>query len=56
MITPQEWQAFMDDLQQTFNKFNVPQAEQEELVAIVESTREAIVIPPLRENPEESKV
>jgi hemoglobin len=56
MITPQEWQAFMDDLQQTFNKFNVPQAEQEELVTIVESTREAIVIPPLRENPEESKV
>ena len=56
IITPQEWQAFMDDLQQTLNKFNVPQAEQEDLVAIVESTWEAIVIPPLQENPEESKV
>src|SRR2546422_2995445 len=42
MITPQEWQAFMDDFQQTLDKFNVPQAEQAELVALVESTREAI--------------
>jgi len=49
MITPQEWQAFMDDFQQTLDKFNVPQAEQEELVAIVESTREAIVISSLQE-------
>ena len=56
MITPQEWQAFLDDFQQTLDKFNVPQAEQEELVAIVESTREAIVIPPLQVNPRESKV
>jgi len=56
MITPQEWQAFLDDFQQTLDKFNVPQAEQGELVAIVESTREAIVIPPLQENPRESKV
>ncbi len=56
MITSQEWQAFLDDFQQTLDKFNVPQAEQEELVAIVESTREAIVIPPLQENPRESKV
>jgi len=56
MITSQEWQAFLDDFQQTLDKFNVPQAEQEELVAIVESTREAIVISPLQENPRESKV
>ena len=49
MITPQEWQAFMDDLHQTLDKFNVPLPEQEELVAIVESTREAIVISPLQE-------
>jgi hemoglobin len=55
MITPQEWQAFLDDLQQTLNKFNVPQAEQEELVTIVESTREAIVISPLQENPERAR-
>lgn len=56
MITPQEWLAFLDDFQQTLDKFNVLQAEQEELVALVESTREAIVIPPLQENPGESKV
>ena len=54
MITPQEWQAFMDDFQQTLDKFNVPLPEQEELVAIVESTREAIVISPLKENPEQA--
>ncbi len=44
MITEEEWQAFMDDLQQTFSKFDVAQAEQEELRAIVESTKEAIVV------------
>ena len=54
MITPQEWQAFMDDFQQTLDKFNVPQAEQAELVALVESTREAIVISPLQVNTSES--
>jgi hemoglobin len=51
MITWEEWQAFMDDLQQTFDKFAVPQSEQEELRAIVESTREAIVVAPLQEEP-----
>jgi truncated hemoglobin YjbI len=56
MITPQEWQAFLDDFRQTLDTFNVPQAEQEELVAIVESTREAIVISPVQENPGEGKV
>ena len=55
LITSQEWQAFLDDLAQTLEKFNVPQAEQEELVAIVESTREAIVISPLQEKPEGCK-
>ena len=25
MITPEEWQAFMDDVQQTLDKFHVPQ-------------------------------
>jgi len=49
MITDQEWQAFMDDLRQTFDTFGVPQPEREELVAIVESTKEAIVISPLVE-------
>ena len=47
MISPEEWQAFMDDLQQALDKFSVPQPEQEEVKAIVESTRDAIVIAPL---------
>jgi hemoglobin len=55
MITSEEWQAFMDDLQQTLDKFNVPQAEQAELVAIVESTREDIVISPVQENSERTR-
>jgi hemoglobin len=52
MITGTEWEAFMDDLQQTFDKFGVPQPEQDELKAIVESTREAIVVSPFQEGPE----
>ena len=51
MITDAEWQAFMDDFQQTLEKFNVPQPEQDELKAIVESTREAIVVAPFQEGP-----
>jgi hemoglobin len=43
-ITPKEWDAFMDDLQQTLDKFNVPAAEQSELKAIVQSTYGDIVI------------
>src|SRR6516162_7110568 len=42
-ITEGEWQAFMDDLRQTFDKFGVPAAERAELVAIVESTKKDIV-------------
>jgi hypothetical protein len=38
-------------LQQTFDKFGVPQPEQDEIKAIVESTRESIVVAPLREEP-----
>jgi hemoglobin len=55
MITSEEWQAFMDDLQQTLDKFNVPQAERAELVAIVESTREDIVVSPVQENSERTR-
>jgi truncated hemoglobin YjbI len=55
MIPSEEWQAFMDDLQQTLDKFNVPQAEQAELVAIVESTREDIVVSPVQENSEPTR-
>jgi hemoglobin len=43
-ITAGEWQAFLDDFQQTLDKFAVPQAEQAELKAIVESTYRDIVI------------
>ena len=53
MITAEEWVAFMDDLQQSLDRFEVPQPEQEELKAIVESTKEAIVVEPLQEGPVE---
>jgi hypothetical protein len=43
-ITPPEWDAFMDDLQQTVDKFKVPASEQAELRAIVESTYDDIVV------------
>ena len=43
-ITPQEWVAFMDDFQQTLDKFSVPAAEQAELKAIVHSTYDDIVV------------
>ena len=42
-ITEGEWQAFLDDLRQTFDKFQVPATERAELVAIVESTKSDIV-------------
>ena len=51
MITADEWLAFMDDLQQTLDKFAVPQPEQDELKAIVESTKEAIVVPSVQKGP-----
>ena len=53
MITEEEWQAFMDDVQQTLSRFEVPQQEQDELKAIVESTKEAIVVRPFQEGPSE---
>lgn len=43
-ITPQEWDAFIDDFRQTLDKFHVPPAEQAELTAIVESTYADIVV------------
>jgi hemoglobin len=43
-ITSQEWEGFLDDFQQTLNKFKVPDQEQKELFAIVDSTRADIVI------------
>jgi hemoglobin len=43
-ITAGEWEAFLDDFQQTLDKFAVPAAEQAELKAIVNSTRGDIVV------------
>src|SRR5438093_4182673 len=51
-ITAAEWEVFLEDFQQTLEKFAVPDPEQDELKAIVESTREAIVVSPLQEGPE----
>ena len=42
-ITSSEWEAFLDDFQQTLDKFAVPATEQAELKAIVNSTRGDIV-------------
>ncbi len=43
-ITGQEWEAFLDDFQQTLDKFAVPAEEQAQLKAIVDSTRSDIVV------------
>jgi hemoglobin len=43
-ITHKEWEAFMDDVQQTLDKFKVPVSEQAELKAIVQSTHDDIVV------------
>ncbi len=43
-ITEGEWQAFMKDLRDCFAKFKIPALEQSELVAIVESTKNEIVL------------
>jgi hemoglobin len=47
-ITEAEWEAFMDDLQITLDKFSVPAAEQAEVKALVQSTHAAIVVPDAR--------
>jgi hemoglobin len=43
-ITGEEWEAFLDDFQQTLDNFAVPAEEQVELKAIVNSTRSDIVV------------
>ena len=42
-ITEKEWQALMTDFRASLSKFKVPQAEQKELIAIVESTKKDMV-------------
>jgi hemoglobin len=43
-ITGSEWDAFMDDLDQSLARFDVPDRERGEVVAIVESTKADIVV------------
>ncbi len=43
-ITGKEWEAFLDDFQQTLDRFAVPAEEQAQLKAIVNSTRADIVV------------
>jgi hypothetical protein len=43
-IAAPEWEAFLDDPQQTLDKFAVPQAEQAKVKAIIDSTRADVVV------------
>jgi hemoglobin len=43
-ITEDEWAAFIDDVDCSLERFKVPTTEQQEILAIVESTKDAIVI------------
>jgi hemoglobin len=44
-ITGEEWVAFMEDLDATFDKFQAPPPEREEFIAIIASTKPDIVVP-----------
>ena len=44
-ITETEWQAMVEDFVKTLDKFNVPKKEQDELIAIVGTTKGDIVLP-----------
>jgi hemoglobin len=43
-ITGEEWVAFMEDLDLTFDKFQVPTPERDEFIAIIASTKPDIVV------------
>ncbi len=43
-ITESEWQAMAADFKKTLDKFEVPEKEQSELIALVEATKPDIVI------------
>jgi hemoglobin len=43
-ITENEWQAMLADFKKVLDKFKVPEQEQKELIAIVESTKKDIVL------------
>ena len=46
-ITEKEWQAMGADFKKVLDKFKVPEQEQKELFAIVETTKKDIVISPV---------
>ena len=46
-ITEKEWQAMAADFKKVLDKFKVPEREQNELFAIVDSTKKDIVISPM---------
>lgn len=46
-ITEKEWQAMAADFKKVLDKFKVPEAEQRELFAIVETTKKDIVMIPV---------
>jgi len=50
-IIEDEWAAFLDDLHQTLTKFDVPAQEERDLTAIVESTKDDIVVPAPQQGP-----
>jgi hemoglobin len=43
-ISEVEWQAMMADFRESLYKFNVPKGEQQELIALLESTKGDIVV------------
>ncbi|HEX9773649.1 MAG TPA: group 1 truncated hemoglobin [Steroidobacteraceae bacterium] len=43
-ISEKEWQAMLADFRRVLNNYGVPATEQQELVAIVESTKKDIVV------------
>ena len=44
-ITEDEWQVFLADLQACLDRFAVPKAEQDEIFALINSTKSDIVLP-----------
>jgi hemoglobin len=43
-ISEVEWQAMMADFRESLYKFNVPKGEQQEFIALLESTKGDIVV------------
>ena len=43
-ITEDEWQVFLGDVQACLDTFNVPESEQREIFALIDSTKSDIVL------------